>query len=233
MVHDQPDVIALVTYHLAKTGYRVGTTANGREALKTVRQERPDLIILGITGPSDFDVITELRRREETREVGLVVLASGRRESDRIRALALGADDCLLRPFAPRELVLRVAAILRRLSAPALATGERLSAGAIVLDTATRSATVDGVELSLTATEFKLLRVLLEGAGRVQSRAQLLEAVWQAHPSLQTRTVDMHMQRLRSKLGSEGWCIETVRGAGYRFRAEPKNGAGPSRRTQR
>ena len=147
------------------------------------------------------------------------MLISGRRESDRIRALALGADDCLLKPFAPQELVLRVGATLRRLSSPAVAAGGRLSAGAIVL--------------ALTATEFKLLRVLLEGAGRVQSRPQLLEAVWQAHPNLQTRTVDMHMQRLRYKLGSQGWCIETVRGTGYRFRADPKNGERPAKRSRR
>jgi len=161
------------------------------------------------------------------------VLISGRRESDRIRALALGADDCLLKPFAPQELVLRVGAILRRLSSPAVAAGGRLSAGAIVLDAAARSATVDGTELALTATEFKLLRVLLEGAGRVHSRPQLLEALWQAHPNLQTRTVDMHMQRLRYKLGSQGWCIETVRGTGYRFRADPKNGERPAKRSRR
>jgi len=108
--------------------------------------------------------------------------------------------------------------VLRRLAAPAVATGGLVTAGPIALDWSAHRVTVDAAEIELTATEFKLLRTLIEREGRVQSRAQLLESVWQAHPDIQTRTVDMHVQRLRQKLGKAGDCIETVRGAGYRFR---------------
>jgi len=167
---------------------------------------------------SGFDVLAELRRREETREIGVLLLTARRDEADRIRGLALGADDYILKPFSPPELVLRVGAILRRLRAPALTTGGRLSAGPILIDKMAHRVFVDGEEVNFTTTEFKLLHTLIEREGRVQSRAQLLETVWQAQPDVQTRTVDMHLQRLRRKLGAAGRCIETVRGVGYRFR---------------
>jgi two-component system phosphate regulon response regulator PhoB len=216
---DEPDITALVAYHLAKAGYRVTTAGGGQDALESARTERPDLIVLDLMLPdlSGFDVLSELRRREDTRDIGVLLLTARQQESDRIRGLTLGADDYLSKPFSPPELVLRVGAILRRLRAPAPATGGRLSAGPIVLDRTAHRVTVDGTEVLLTATEFKLLSTLIEREGRVQSRARLLETVWQAQPDVQTRTVDMHLQRLRRKLGAAGRCIETVRGAGYRF----------------
>jgi two-component system, OmpR family, phosphate regulon response regulator PhoB len=162
--------------------------------------------------------LTELRQRDETRDIGVIVLTARRDEPDRIKGLSLGADDYLPKPFSPQELVLRVRAVLRRLAAPAVAAGGLLTAGPIAVDKSAHRVTVEGADVELTATEFKLLRTLLEREGRVQSRAQLLETVWQAHPDIQTRTVDMHVQRLRQKLGKVGDCIETVRGAGYRFR---------------
>jgi two-component system phosphate regulon response regulator PhoB len=225
VVDDEPDITALVAYHLAKAGYRVTTAAGGGDALEAARKEQPALIVLDLMLPdvSGFDVLAELRRREETREIGVLLLTARRDEADRIRGLALGADDYILKPFSPPELVLRVGAILRRLRAPALATGGRLSAGPILIDKMAHRVFVDGAEINFTTTEFKLLHTLVEREGRVQSRAQLLETVWQAQPDVQTRTVDMHLQRLRRKLGAAGRCIETVRGAGYRFRrAEAK-----------
>src|SRR6266480_2871555 len=219
VVDDEPDITALVAYHLAKAGYRVITASNGKDALQTARDERPDLVVLDLMLPdvSGYDVLAELRRRDETREIGILLLTARQKEADRIRGLSLGADDYLPKPFSPPELVLRVGAVLRRLRAPAGAVGGRLSAGPIVLDTAAHRLTLDGVEVVLTATEFKLLRTLLEREGRVQSRPQLLETVWHAQPDIRTRTVDMHLQRLRRKLGPMGAWIETVRGAGYRF----------------
>jgi two-component system phosphate regulon response regulator PhoB len=167
---------------------------------------------------SGFDVLGELRRREETREIGVLLLTARRDEADRIRGLALGAEDYILKPFSPPELVLRVGAILRRLRAPAQATGGRLSAGPILIDRMAHRVFVNGEEVHFTTTEFNLLHTLIEREGRVQTRAQLLETVWQAQADVQTRTVDMHLQRLRRKLGPAGRYIETVRGAGYRFR---------------
>jgi two-component system phosphate regulon response regulator PhoB len=223
VVDDEPDITGLVAYHLAKAGYRVITAANGTEALKSVREERPDLVVLDLMLPglSGYDVLAELRRHEATRDVGVILLTARREEPDRIKGLTLGADDYLAKPFSPQELVLRVGAVLRRLAAPAVAASGRLAAGPITLDQSAHRVLVDGGEIELTATEFKLLRTLLEREGRVQSRTQLLQTVWQAQPDIQTRTVDMHVQRLRSKLGKAGDWIETVRGVGYRLRQPP------------
>jgi len=220
VVDDEPDITALVAYHLAKAGYRVSTAANGPDALKAAREERPDLVILDVMlpGVSGYDVLAELRRREETRDVGVILLTARREEPDRIRGLSLGADDYLTKPFSPTELGLRVNALLRRLAAPAVSSGSNLAAGPITVDRSAHRVSVDGKEIELTATEYKLLLTLVERRGRVQTRPQLLESVWEAQPDIQTRTVDMHVQRLRSKLGESGDLIETVRGFGYRFR---------------
>ena len=220
VVDDEPDITALVAYHLAKAGYRVSTAANGSDALRAAREERPDVVVLDLMlpGASGYEVLQELRRMAETRQVGVILLTSRRDEADRIRGLSLGADDYLTKPFSPAELALRVAALLRRLSAPAVEGGSTLTAGGITIDRSAHRVTLHGEELPLTATEYRLLLTLVERRGRVQSRPQLLETVWEAQPDIQTRTVDMHVQRLRTKLGDAGRLIETVRGFGYRFR---------------
>lgn len=224
VVDDEPDITALVAYHLAKAGYRVSTAASGGEALKAARAERPDVVVLDLMlpGVSGFEVLQELRRLEETRDVGVILLTSRREEADRIKGLTMGADDYLTKPFSPPELTLRVGALLRRLASPAVESGGTLRAGDIVVDRGAHRVLLEGAELDLTATEYKLLLTLLERRGRVQSRPQLLESVWEAQPDIQTRTVDMHVQRLRSKLGSHGDMLETVRGFGYRFRNAPR-----------
>ena len=225
VVDDEPDITALVAYHLARGGYRVSTAASGTEALRLARAERPDLVILDLMlpGVSGYDVLAELRRLDDTRDVGVILLSARREEVDRIRGLTLGADDYLTKPFSPAELSLRVGAVLRRLAAPSVAAGSTITAGPLTVDRSAFRASLDGQELPLTATEFKLLVTLLERRGRVQSRPHLLETVWEAQPDIQTRTVDMHVQRLRSKLGDHGGMIETVRGLGYRFRAADDN----------
>jgi two-component system, OmpR family, phosphate regulon response regulator PhoB len=226
VVDDEPDITALVAYHLAKAGYRVSTATTGPDAIKSAREERPDIVILDLMlpGMSGYDVLAELRRQEETKEVGVILLTARREEADRIRGLTLGADDYLTKPFSPAELTLRVGAVLRRLAAPAVSAGSTLTAGAITVDRSAHRAALNGRELNLTATEYKLLLTLLERRGRVQTRPQLLETVWEAQPDIQTRTVDMHVQRLRSKLGEAGKMIETVRGFGYRFRGADRPG---------
>ena len=226
VVDDEPDITALVAYHLAKSGYRVSTAANGPDALRAAREERPDVVVLDVMlpGTSGYDVLAELRRREETRDVGVILLTARREEADRIRGLTLGADDYLTKPFSPAELGLRVNALLRRLGAPAVAAGSNVTAGPILIDRSAHRVTVDGREIELTATEYKLLTTLIERRGRVQSRPQLLQTVWEAQPDIQTRTVDMHVQRLRTKLGAAGDLIETVRGFGYRFRGTERPG---------
>ena len=221
VVEDERDIAALVAYHLTKEGYRVRTTEGGQEALEAVSAERPDLMVLDLMLPgfSGYEVLHELRRRPDMADVPVVVLTARRDEADRVKGLELGADDYVTKPFSPRELVLRVGAVLRRAQSPAVAGGSRtLRAGAIVVDLNALRAEIDGLELELTPTEYRLLVTLLERRGRVQSRQQLLENAWDIHARIETRTVDMHVQRLRSKLGRHGALIETVRGFGYRFR---------------
>ena len=220
VVDDEPDITALVAYHLAKAGYRVTTANSGSDALRAAEDQAPDLIVLDLMLPgfSGYEVLESLRRRADTRDIGVIVLTARKDETDRIKGLSLGADDYLVKPFAPQELVLRVGAVLRRLSGPSVAAGSKIVAGPLTIDRGAHTVTVAGEPVELTATEYKLLVTLAERRGRVQSRAQLLETVWEAHPDIQTRTVDMHMQRLRAKLGAGADLLETVRGFGYRFR---------------
>jgi len=219
VVDDEPDIVALVAYHLAKVGYRVSTAATGADALEISRHERPALIVLDLMLPglSGFDVLEQLRLDDSTRDIAVLMLTARREEPDRIRGLSLGADDYLTKPFSAQELVLRVAAILRRVTAAASSPSDILQLGAIRIDRAAHRVSVDGTDIDLTPTEFKLLLMLAERRGRVQARAHLLETVWEAAPDIQTRTVDMHIQRLRTKLGAAGDLIETVRGFGYRL----------------
>jgi two-component system, OmpR family, phosphate regulon response regulator PhoB len=223
VVEDERDIVALVAYHLTKEGYRVRTAGGGAEALEAVAGDRPDLIVLDLMLPglSGYDVLAELRQRGETADVPVIVLTARRDEADRIRGLELGADDYVTKPFSPHELVLRVAAVLRRAQAPAVAgAGRLLRLGPIAVDVTATRVQVDGQEVQLTPTEFRLLTCLMERRGRVQSRQQLLEAAWGVRVHLETRTVDMHVQRLRAKLGPAGDVIETIRGFGYRFRVD-------------
>ncbi|MES2176855.1 MAG: response regulator transcription factor [Gemmatimonadota bacterium] len=221
VVDDEADIVALVAYHLAKSGYRVSTASSGTEALDAARRERPALIVLDLMlpGMSGYEVIGQLRASDATRDTAVLMLTARRDEPDRIHGLSLGADDYLTKPFSPQELVLRVGAILRRLGAGGPTTSETLHIGPLAIDLAAHLVEVDGEPVELTPTEFKLLLTLAERRGRVQARAHLLQTVWEAAPDIQTRTVDMHVQRLRAKLGVAGDLIETVRGFGYRIRA--------------
>ncbi len=220
VVDDEPEIVALVVYHLAKAGYRVSSANTGPDALLLASQERPSLIVLDLMLPgiNGYEVLERLRSEESTRGVAVLMLTARREEPDRIRGLSLGADDYLTKPFSPQELVLRVGAILRRVSAPRREEADVVNVGVIAIDRSAHRVSVDGEDVELTPTEFKLLLTLAERRGRVQARGHLLETVWEAAPDIQTRTVDMHIQRLRAKLGPAGELIETVRGFGYRLR---------------
>lgn len=225
VVEDEPDIAALVAYQLAQAGHQVRTSASGREAIRALETDPPDLVILDLMLPemSGLDVLRTLRGRKETKELPVIVLTARREESDRVRGLELGADDYVAKPFSPRELVLRAEAVLRRASGGARTAsgGRRLRGGPITVDTEAHRVTVDGREVALTPTEFRLLSCLMGRRGRTQSREALLEAVWETTAEIETRTVDMHIRRLRSKLGGPAAdLIETVRGFGYRFRRE-------------
>jgi two-component system phosphate regulon response regulator PhoB len=221
VVDDEPDIVALVVYHLAKAGFRISTASNGADALRLAQQDRPALIVLDLMlpGMSGLEVLEQLRADEAGQDIAVLLLTARRDEPDRIKGLSSGADDYLTKPFSPQELVLRVRNILRRMAQTQTGPADVVRIGPVLIDRAAHRVTVDNAELDLTPTEFKLLLTLAERRGRVQSRALLLEIVWDAAPDIQTRTVDMHVQRLRTKLGAAGELIETVRGFGYRLRA--------------
>lgn len=223
IVDDEADISALVAYHLARESYRVRTALSGEEALRSVEREAPDLIVLDLMLPglSGLEILRELRRRPETEHIPVILLTARGEEQDRIEGLRGGADDYVSKPFSPQELLLRISAVLRRVqqAPPAEGAGQVLRVGPFVLEAGAARAEVDGREVELTPTEYRLLTTLMERHGRVQSRRQLLEAVWEITAKITTRTVDMHVQRLRSKLGENAEWVETVRGFGYRFRS--------------
>jgi two-component system phosphate regulon response regulator PhoB len=239
VVDDESDIAALVAYNLARAGYRVSTARSGAEALAAAIDETPDLVILDLMLPdlTGFEVLTKLRERSETRDVGVILLTARDKEGDKVQGLSLGADDYVSKPFSAQELVLRAGAVLRRLGASPVSSGSVLTVGPIKIDQSACKVTIDGEQTELTATEYKLLLTLAERRGRVQSRERLLETVWNANPEIQTRTVDMHVQRLRSKLGSAADLVETVRSFGYRLREGPtspgNNGSTPRGRARR
>lgn len=225
VVEDEPDIAALVAYQLTREGYRVETAATGTEALAAVDREIPDLVVLDrmLPGLSGDEVLQALKSEPSTRNLPILVVTARKEQEDRIEGFELGADDYLTKPFSPRELVLRVQAILRRFQEPASESGGKvLKAGPVSLNVGSHEVLLHGQELNLTPTEFRLLESLLDRKGRTQSRQQLLESAWdvESHLSdrIQTRTVDMHIRRLRTKLGEIGDWIETVRGFGYRLR---------------
>jgi two-component system phosphate regulon response regulator PhoB len=223
VVEDEPDISALVAYHLVRETHRVRTVADGLAAIRAVEAETPDLIVLDLMlpGMSGQEVLAELRRPADS-NIPVIVLTARREEQDRMEGLRLGADDYVTKPFSPQELVLRVAAVLRRVrqNPPGEAAGKVFRVGPFRIDLGAARAEMDGEELALTPTEFRLLCSLMERRGRVQSRRQLLENVWEVTAQITTRTVDMHVQRLRQKLGPNADWIQTVRGFGYRMMAE-------------
>jgi len=220
VVDDEPDIVALVAYHLAKSGFSVSTATSGTEGLAVARRDKPSIIVLDLMLPglSGLEVMEELRGDPATSRIAVLMLTARREESDRIKGLTMGADDYLTKPFSPQELVLRVAAILRRVKSGREESEDVKQVGPLRIESNAHRVTVDGREVDLTPTEFKLLLLLAERKGRVQPRNLLLEIVWEAAPDIQTRTVDMHVQRLRAKLGPAGDLIETVRGFGYRIK---------------
>jgi two-component system phosphate regulon response regulator PhoB len=220
VVDDERDIVELVRYNLAQAGFRVISASDGRQALDMARRDRPDLILLDLMLPvlPGAEVARHLRQDERTREIPIIMLTARGSEVDRIVGFELGAHDYVVKPFSPRELVLRVQAVLKR-GAPAEEEG-RLVFEALIIDPAAHTVILEGRELDLTITEFKLLHRLARRPGRAFSRDQLLSEVWGYGGDLETRTVDTHVKRLRAKLGGAGPWIQTVRGVGYRFRPE-------------
>ncbi len=217
VVEDEAPLIALLRYNLEQAGFEVGTAEDGDEALISVRERRPDLLLLDWMLPavSGIEVCRRLRRHRETRKLPVIMLTARSEEGDRIRGLDSGADDYVVKPFSPRELIARVRAVLRR-TRPALAA-EQLTFADIEMDLAAWRVTRGGRPTHLGPTEFRLLRHFMEHPGRVFSREQLLDSVWGHDVYVEPRTVDVHIRRLRKALdvGRSPDVIRTVRSAGY------------------
>ncbi|MBT5831700.1 MAG: response regulator transcription factor, partial [Candidatus Latescibacteria bacterium] len=206
VVEDEPDILEMVRYNLVQAGFDVAVAEEGEGVQSHVQENRPDLIILDLMLPGidGLEVCKGLKQNTDTREIPIVMLTARKDEIDRIVGLELGADDYVIKPFSPRELVLRIRAILRRnmgVKKTAADGDSLLTAGPLILNKAAHQVGVDGVPLDLTSTEFKLLITLMERRGRVQSRDDLLETVWGYEYSGYGRTVDTHIRRLREKLG--------------------------------
>jgi two-component system, OmpR family, phosphate regulon response regulator PhoB len=220
VVEDEPDIRDLVVLHLTREGFRCRTAGNGPDALREARAAPPDLVVLDLMlpGMDGLEVCRRLRAEGATAGVPIIMLTAKADEVDRVVGLELGADDYVAKPFSPKELVARVRAVLRR-SRPPAETGVVLRAGTLALDAARHVVTVDARPLGLTPKEFDLLHALMESTGRVLSREQLLARVWgYAHAEeIESRTVDVHVRRLRAKLGAEGGRIVTITGVGYRL----------------
>jgi two-component system phosphate regulon response regulator PhoB len=218
VVDDEPEAVELLEFNLKQAGYVVTTAEDGAEALKKARTQSPDLIVLDVMLPEmdGFEICKALRLDSATRRMPILMLTAKAGEIDRVLGLELGADDYLTKPYSPRELLLRIKKILARGQAEEKPR-EQMRFGDLVLDVPRHLANWKGKPLDLTATEFKLLTLLAQRAGRVQSRDHLLRDVWEYDSLIDTRTVDTHMRRLREKLGPASKHLDTVRGVGYRF----------------
>jgi two-component system phosphate regulon response regulator PhoB len=219
IVEDEEPIQILLSYNFESEGYRVRATAQGEEVARLVNEERPDLIVLDwmLPGISGIEVCRLLRTRPETRDIPIIMLTARGEENERVRGLATGADDYMVKPFSVPELLARVRTILRRANPDAVA--EILKAGDIALDRRARRVTRSKRDIELSPTEFRLLEHLMQNPGRVYSRSQLLDAVWGRDIYVDERTVDVHVGRLRKSLqrGRESDPIRTVRSMGYAF----------------
>lgn len=220
VVDDEPDVLDLVTYNLGQAGFQTLTAADGADALRKARSAMPDLILLDLLLPEldGLEVCKLLRRDPKTSAIPIMMVSAKASEMDRIVGLELGAVDYVPKPFSPRELVLRVKKRLE--GSHAAPPKNTFSHGPLQVDISRHLVTVKDKRVPLTATEFKLLTLLIQRAGHVQSRDLLLRDVWEYESHIDTRTVDTHMRRLRDKLGPAAKYLDTIRGVGYRFLAE-------------
>ena len=218
IIEDEKDLAALVAFNLEKEGFRTLLAADGASGLNEARSAKPDLILLDLMLPGMMgtELCRLLKGSEQTSGIPVIMLTAKGEEIDRVVGFEMGADDYVVKPFSTRELILRVRAVLRRNAEPAQ-TGTTLAIGAISIDTERHLVSVAGEEVLLTSTEYKLLMNLAERLGRVQSRELLLQNVWGYNYFGDTRTVDTHLTRLRTKLGAAGEMIKTVRGFGYKM----------------
>jgi two-component system phosphate regulon response regulator PhoB len=220
VVEDERAIREMVCFNLGRAGYEARPAGDAREAREAIADQLPDLVLMDWMLPdvSGLEFTRQLKRDPATREIPVIMLTARAEEDDRVAGLDGGADDYIVKPFAPRELLARIRAALRRTE---VAEGEVVSAGTLKLDSASHQVTAEGVEVPLGPTEYRLLEFFMRHPDRVYSRTQLLDRVWGGNVYVEERTVDVHIRRLRKALtpGGHDGLIRTVRGAGYRFSA--------------
>ena len=225
IVEDDPDLSQIIAYNVRQAGHIALTSATGMDALRLVKSEQPAVVLLDLMLPDmpGEEVCRAIRRDPSVDSCGIVIVSAKGEEIDRVVGLELGADDYVVKPFSPRELMLRVSALVRRMShdGPISAPPSDGRFGELRIDRDAHRVWVADQEIELTALEFRLLTTLAERRNRVQTRGMLVNDVWGADADVTARAVDTHVKRLREKLGSVGHYVETVRGVGYRFAAEP------------
>ena len=223
LVEDEQDLLELLRYNLEREGYDVHTAATGEDAVKLARAHHPDLMILDLMlpGMNGLEVCRTIKSRDDTNDIAVIMLTAKGEEPDIVRGLEIGADDYVTKPFSPRVLMARIAAVLRRASDTQSDTRDqnsRITAGGITIDQQRHEVLVDAQPVSLTATEFRLLALLAARPGRVFTRQQMIQAIHGTIAAVTDRSVDVQIVALRKKLGDAGTHIETVRGVGYRFK---------------
>ncbi len=218
LVDDDPEILTLLQAKLKDEPFEIFTATEGESALNTVRTQKPDLVVLDVNLPglSGLEICRSLKADKNTRGIPIIMLSARSDEIDRVLGLEFGADDYVTKPFNTQELILRINNVLKRVYKDEEAT-EGFTQGDLKVDFLKHEVTVKGQPIQLTLTEFKLLSSLLESVGQVKTREYLLEHIWDHGEGVFSRTIDTHIQRLRTKLKEAGRYIETIRGVGYRF----------------
>lgn len=222
IVEDEPDVAHLISLHLNKNGFKTKEFRSAQPLLETLKFESPLLIILDLMLPDmdGLEVCKKIKINERTSQIPIIIVTAKGEESDKIVGLELGADDYVTKPFSPRELIARVKAVLRRASPPESLEKIIKVGDSIIIDIEKQKVLLDGKNIELTNTEFKLLRILSERKGRIFPREKLLDLLWGEDKDVIDRTIDVHIKNLREKLGRKGYLIKTVRGVGYKIEDE-------------
>lgn len=221
LVDDDKELLAALELKMSKEGFKVTTASDGEAGIKQIRMNIPDLLVLDVNMPgmSGMDVVKTLRSENRTADVPIIMLTARDDEVDRVLGFEFGADDYVTKPCNPRELILRIKSVLKRVYAPP-EVKEQFTYGCLAVNLANHAVKVKNIDIELTLTEFKLLARLIESPGKIKPRDVLLEQIWEYGDGVFSRTIDTHIQRLRSKLKDAGVYIETVRGVGYRFQEQ-------------